>query len=115
MDMLHLHQTSKYVGECLENGLSLVRKTKDPFFSIGIDHAHEQNNKSIKEDGGMSAGKIFKDEMVLQSRKYFLVAFCNHHISTAHIFLMVITFGKIFCDFIHLLVCVMCCLSTGFH
>ena len=71
MDMLHLHQTSKYVAECFENGLSLVRKTRDPFSSIGIDHAHEQNNKSIKEDGGMSAGKILKMKWCFSQENIF--------------------------------------------
>ena len=29
----------------------VVRKTKNPFSSIGIDHAHKQNNKCVKGDG----------------------------------------------------------------
>ena len=44
MDMLPLHQTNSY----FENGLFVVRKTKNQFFSIGIDNAHEQSNKCVK-------------------------------------------------------------------
>ena len=35
-------------------GIFVVRKTEKPFSSIGIDHAHEQNNKCVKGDGGLT-------------------------------------------------------------
>ena len=34
------------------NGNFTVNKTTKPFSSIGIDQAHEQNNKLVKIDGG---------------------------------------------------------------
>ena len=52
MDLLYLHETNKCVAECFENGLFVVGKTKNPFSSIGIDHAHEQNIKCVKRDVG---------------------------------------------------------------
>ena len=53
MDILYLHKVNKSVAQCFENGMFVVRKTEKPFSSIGIDHAHEQNNECVKDDGGL--------------------------------------------------------------
>ena len=53
MDMLFLHKVNESVAQCFKNGMFVVRKTEKPFSSIGIDHAHEQNNKCVRGDGGL--------------------------------------------------------------
>ena len=53
MDIPSLHRVNESVAQCFENGIFVVRKTEKPFSSIGIDHAHEQNNKCFKGDGGL--------------------------------------------------------------
>ena len=35
-----------------KRGFVAVKKSKRAFSDIGFDHAHEQNNKSVKPDGG---------------------------------------------------------------
>ena len=40
------------IETAFENGLFVINKTRKKFSSIGIDHAHEQNNKCVKGDGG---------------------------------------------------------------
>lgn len=52
-DMLDLPQTNPIVNEYFEAGRFVITKTKRKFSSIGIDHAHEQNNKCVKGDGGI--------------------------------------------------------------
>ena len=52
-DMLQLKDTNPEVARCFNDGLFVINKTgKKLFSSIGIDHAHEQNNKCVKGDGG---------------------------------------------------------------
>ena len=51
-DMLKLNETSPDVSTYFERGMFVVSKTKRSSSSIGIDHAHEQNNKCVKGDGG---------------------------------------------------------------
>ena len=53
MDMLSLHKVNESVAQCFESGMFVVRKIETPFSSIGIDYAHEQNNKCVKGDGGL--------------------------------------------------------------
>lgn len=53
-DMLSLQETNPDVYSHFQEGLFVVQKTKRAFSSIGIDHAHEQNNKCVKGDGGKS-------------------------------------------------------------
>lgn len=53
-DMLDLSETNPNVYEHFSRGKFVITKTKKRFSSIGIDHAHEQNNKCVKGDGGMS-------------------------------------------------------------
>ena len=36
------------------NGRFVVQKSKKKFSCIGVDHAHEQNNKVVKGDGGVT-------------------------------------------------------------
>ena len=52
-DMLDLSETNPVVYENFMHGKFGITKTKKKFSSIGIDHAHEQNNKCVKGDGGM--------------------------------------------------------------
>ena len=53
MDMLTLHKVNESVAQCFENGMFVVRKTEKPFSSISMDHAHEQNSKCVKGNGGL--------------------------------------------------------------
>ena len=51
---MQLNETSPLVNSYFEQGMFVVCKTNNLFSSIGIDHAHEQNNKlELKGDGGM--------------------------------------------------------------
>ena len=51
-DMLALEEADKEVAKEFERGSFVVGKTKHKFSSLAIDHAHEQNNKCVKGDGG---------------------------------------------------------------
>ena len=50
--MLRLGETNPETAVAFENGMFVVNKTNRLFSSIGIDHAHEQNKKCVKGDGG---------------------------------------------------------------
>ena len=47
-----LHERHPDIATQFAQGGFVVRKTKRPFSAIAIDHAHEQNNKVVKGDGG---------------------------------------------------------------
>ena len=47
-DMLQLEDTNPDIFSCFNDGEFVISKTKRAFYSIGIDHAHEQNNKCVK-------------------------------------------------------------------
>ena len=47
-----LQDNDPFVFEQFENGNFVVNKSDNRFSSIPIDHAHEQNNKCVKGDGG---------------------------------------------------------------
>ena len=52
-DMSILNKTNPSMYEAFSTeGRFVVSRTKNPFSSIGIDHCHEQLNKSVKCDGG---------------------------------------------------------------
>ena len=51
-DMVALQENEPSVFEQFENGNFVVNKSGNRFSSIPIDHAHEQNNKCVKGDGG---------------------------------------------------------------
>ena len=51
-DMLDLETSCPSVFIEFNKGSFVVSKTKNKFSSIAIDHAHEQNNKCVKGDGG---------------------------------------------------------------
>ncbi|XP_078492496.1 uncharacterized protein LOC144748319 [Ciona intestinalis] len=51
-DMLTLEDTDQDVATKFARGSFVVGKTKHKFSSIALDHAHEQNNKCVKGDGG---------------------------------------------------------------
>ena len=51
-DMLALEEANQEVAKEFECGSFVVEKTKHKFSSPAIDHAHEQNNKCVKGDGG---------------------------------------------------------------
>ena len=51
-DMEELEKTNSDVLNHFKQGHFVVTKSKRAFSSIGIDHAHEQNNKCVKGDGG---------------------------------------------------------------
>ena len=51
-DMMLLQKIHPDIAtDCYKDSF-IVSKTKKVFSSIGIDHAHEQNKKSVKGDGG---------------------------------------------------------------
>ena len=51
-DMISLKESPPGIFEEFLQGNFVVKKTQWKFSSIPIDHAHEQNNKCVKEDGG---------------------------------------------------------------
>ena len=51
-DMLQLQETNPEVFCHFNEDHFVVAKSKHTSSSFGIDHAHEQNNKCVKEDGG---------------------------------------------------------------
>lgn len=51
-DMLQLQETNQDIFQHFNEGHFVVSKSKRAFSTIGIDHAHEQNNKCVKGDGG---------------------------------------------------------------
>ena len=51
-DTLQLQETNPEVFHHFSEGHFVVAKSKRAFSSLGIDHAHEQNNKRVKGDGG---------------------------------------------------------------
>ena len=51
-DMVLLQKTHLDIATHFYKSKFVVSKTKRVFSSIGIDHAHEQNNKCVKGDGG---------------------------------------------------------------
>ena len=52
VDMFQLEEINTDIATDFKNGMFVVNKTRRKFSSIGIDHAHEQNNKCLKGDGG---------------------------------------------------------------
>ncbi|KAK3921569.1 DNA primase [Frankliniella fusca] len=54
LDLEQLQHTCPHVYECFSEGGFVVNKTKNAFSSLGIDHAHEQNNAIVKGEGGVS-------------------------------------------------------------
>ena len=51
MCMLQLQETNPEIFCHFNEGHFVVVKSKRTFSSLGIDHAHEQNNKCVKGDG----------------------------------------------------------------
>ena len=51
--MLNLHSIHPSVAEEFESGNLVVKNTHRAFSSIAIDHAHEQNNRLVKDDFNM--------------------------------------------------------------
>ena len=51
-DMLSLQQTNPLIYDAFKSGCFVVSKSLRKFSSLPIDHAHEQNNKKVKGDGG---------------------------------------------------------------
>jgi len=51
-DMVSLAELHPSVAAQFELGNFTIQKTKRPFSAISVDHAHEQANKLIKEEGG---------------------------------------------------------------
>ena len=51
-DMLQSQETNPEVFRYFNEGHFVVAKSKRAFSSLGIGHAHEQNNKCVKEDSG---------------------------------------------------------------
>lgn len=52
-DMYQLDDKHPFIAEKFREGKFTVNKTGNNFSSIAIDHAHEQNNKCVKGDGGV--------------------------------------------------------------
>lgn len=50
--MVALQNACPAVAHEFENGHFVVKKSVRAFSKIPLDHAHEQNNKSVKGDGG---------------------------------------------------------------
>ena len=51
-DMMTLHERHPDIATQFAQRGFVVRQTKRPFSAIAINHAHEQNNKVVKGDGG---------------------------------------------------------------
>ena len=51
-DMVVLEQRNPDVAHQFAQGKFVVHKTQRSFSAIALDHAHEQNNKLIKGNGG---------------------------------------------------------------
>ena len=51
-DMLALPDRHPQIAEEFRNGKFVIHKTQKPFSAIALNHAHEQNNKIVKGDGG---------------------------------------------------------------
>ncbi|KAK3736761.1 hypothetical protein QZH41_008001 [Actinostola sp. cb2023] len=51
-DMVKIEKTNPAVAKEFESGHFVVKKSIRAFSKIPLDHAHEQNNKCIKGDGG---------------------------------------------------------------
>lgn len=51
-DLTGLQETNPDVNEEFAAGKCVIHKTRRSFSGISIDHAHEQNNRSVKDDGG---------------------------------------------------------------
>lgn len=51
-DMITLEKTCPDVAKGFQNGNFVVKKSPRDFSKIPLDHAHEQNNKCVKGDGG---------------------------------------------------------------
>uniref|UniRef100_A0A1X7T7W9 Tesmin/TSO1-like CXC domain-containing protein n=1 Tax=Amphimedon queenslandica TaxID=400682 RepID=A0A1X7T7W9_AMPQE len=51
-EMINLSKTHPEIADEFNKGFFTVQKTKHIFSSIAIDQAHEQNNASVKSDGG---------------------------------------------------------------
>lgn len=58
-DMLELQESNPRVFDSFMEGKFVITKTNKAFSSIGIDHAHEQNNKCVKGDGGLFIEILF--------------------------------------------------------
>ena len=56
-DMYVLDTKHPSIAEEFREGKFTVNKTQNKFSSIAIDHAHEQNNKCVKGDGGVIGQK----------------------------------------------------------
>ena len=51
VDMFQLEEINTDIATAFKNGMFVVKKIRRKFSSIGIDHAHEQNSKWVKEMG----------------------------------------------------------------
>ena len=51
-DLISLKESHPVIYEEVLKGNFTVRKSKHVFSAIAIDQAHEQNNASVKGDGG---------------------------------------------------------------
>ena len=51
-DLLALPSEQRHTFECFLKGYFTIKKSNRDFSNIGIDQAHEQNNKLVKIDGG---------------------------------------------------------------
>lgn len=51
-DMRSLQNDHTQVANHFENGKVVIKKIHCSFSSIAIDHAHQQNNSALKDDGG---------------------------------------------------------------
>ena len=52
VDMFQLEEINTDIATAFKNDMFVENKTRRKFSSIGIDHAHEQNNRCVKGDGG---------------------------------------------------------------
>ena len=52
-DMYLLDTKHPFIAERFREGKFTISKTQNKFSSIAIAHAHEQNNKCVKGDGGV--------------------------------------------------------------
>eukprot|EP00794_Sanderia_malayensis_P004251 gene4251-4816_t len=51
-DLQNVSEHQKPIADAFKKGFFTIRKSNNPFSNMGIDQAHEQNNKVVKIDGG---------------------------------------------------------------
>ena len=70
-DMLQLEDTNPDIFSRFNDGEFVISKTKRELSYIGIDHAHEQNNRCVKGDGGILINLSISQKKIISIVCYF--------------------------------------------